>query len=102
MSLTNAERQALYRQRHLRTEDSTGELLHAVINLHAKRALERLAKCYGLTQRALLERLLIDAERQTIDSAGRLPNGQADYYDGRLRLEISRPDDDGGKSSASR
>ncbi|GAA4018103.1 hypothetical protein [Actimicrobium antarcticum] len=50
----------------------------------------------------MLERLLIDAERQTIVSAGQLPNGQADYYDGRLRMEISRPDVDDGNTPASR
>ena len=51
MAQTNATRQAAYRQRHLHDEGGTGERLNVVIDLHAKRALERLASCYGVTQR---------------------------------------------------
>jgi integrase/recombinase XerD len=59
-----------------------------VIDLHAKRALERIAACYGVTQRAMLERLLVQAEEAALRRAGKLPRGQADYYAGRLDLDI--------------
>lgn len=86
MSKTNAERQAAYRARHLKDEHGKGERLNTLIDLHAKRALERLAACYGVTQRAMLERLLAQAELLALQEASNLPNGQADYYDGKLRM----------------
>ena len=88
MAKSNAERQAAYRARHLKDEGGKCELLNTVINLHTKRALERLSVCYGVTQRETIERLLLDAERATLDKAATLPTGYADYYDGRLRLEL--------------
>jgi len=86
MTMTNAERQAAYRTRQLRDENGRGERLNVVIDLHAKRALERLAACYGVTQRAMLERLAAEAERLALDRAATLPNGPAEYYEGQLRL----------------
>lgn len=67
--------------------EGTGERLNLVIDLHAKRALERLAACYGVTQKAMLDRLLIGAERETMDKAAAMPDGCAGYYDGRLKLD---------------
>jgi hypothetical protein len=84
---SNAVRQAAYRQRHLQDVDGKAERLNAVIDLRAKRALERLSKCYGCTQRTLLERLLKAAEHEAVDRAAKIPNGQADYYEGLLHLE---------------
>lgn len=78
MAQSNSERQAAYRARHLKDEGGQGERLNLVIDLHAKRALERLANCYGVTQRALLERLLVVAEREALDRVGMAPNGHAD------------------------
>ena len=86
MAQSNAERQRAYRVRHLKDENGTGERLNIMLDLHAKRALERLAKCYGVTQRAMLEKLLIQAESAALDAVSPLPNGQADYYDGKLKL----------------
>ncbi len=88
MAMSGAERQAAYRERHLKDENGKGELLSLVIDLHAKRALERVAACYGVTQRAMLERLLVQAEEAALRRAGKLPKGQADYYAGRLNLDI--------------
>jgi hypothetical protein len=88
MAMSSAERQAAYRERHLKDENGKGERLSLVIDLHAKRALERVAACYGLTQRAMLERLLVQAEQAAVERAGKLCNGQADYCDGRLRLDM--------------
>lgn len=86
MAKSNAQRQAEYRARHLKDECGTGERLNIVLDLHAKRALERLAVCYAVTQRDVLEDLLREAERAALERAVMLPGGQADYYDGRLRL----------------
>ena len=67
MAQTTAERQAAYRARHLHDEGGTGERLNVVINLHAKRALERLASCYGVTQLAMLEQIIAAAEREALN-----------------------------------
>ena len=88
MTTKNAERQAAYRERHLKDEKGNSERLNMVIDLHAKRALERLATCYGVTQKAILERLLVGAENAVVDQVAKTKNGQADYYDGHLRLSF--------------
>jgi hypothetical protein len=81
MARTTVERQAAYRQRHLKDLEGTLERLNMLVLLHAKRRLERLAACYGVTQRSLLERLLAEAERAALD---RLPGDEHDaYYDRR-------------------
>ena len=87
MAQTTAERQAAYRTRHLHDEGGTGERLNVVINLHAKRALERLASCYGVTQLAMLEQIIAAAEREALKKSARLPKGQDDYYDKKLRFK---------------
>lgn len=69
--------------RHLIDEDGTGEGLNVVINIHAKQVLERLAACYGVTQREAIERLVLHAERAALDRVAALPAGHADYYAGR-------------------
>lgn len=86
MAKSNAERQAAYRARHLKDENGKGERLNLVIDLHAKKALERLALCYSVTKKQMLERLAMEAERVALEKVKILPSGQADYYDGRLRL----------------
>lgn len=88
MPKSNAQRQAEYRARHLHDVDGTGERLNIILDQAAKLALERLAICYGVTQRAVIEHLLLDAQNVVINYAVTLPNGQADYYDRRLRLPI--------------
>lgn len=93
MTKSNAERQAAYRVRHLKDENGKGERLNLVIDTHAKRSLERLAACYGVTQRAMLERILAETERTALHQVAEIPNGQTDYYDGRLKLrsdEVTR------------
>ncbi len=81
MAKTNAQRQSEYRERHLKDENSEGERLNIVIHLQAKRALERLAFCYAVTQREVLEGLLRQAEGDASDRASRLPNGLNNYYE---------------------
>lgn len=87
---SNAQRQADYRQRHLRSEDGHLQRLGLMVDQHAKLALQRLAICYGVTQRSMLEDLIMQAQRVAVDEAMAMSsNGPADYYDGRLRLQRS-------------
>ena len=86
MARTSAQRQAAYRERHLKEESGKGERLNLIINLNAKRAIERLAICYGVTQKEIIERLALGAQRVTLEKAATLPNGPEDYYDGRVRF----------------
>jgi hypothetical protein len=58
MAMSAAEKQARYRQRHIK--DGDRERLQAVISLHAKLALGRLARHYGLTLAGMLERLALE------------------------------------------
>lgn len=66
MAMTNAEKQASYRQRKIKEGD--GERLQAVISLHAKLAIERLARHYGITQAAMIERLAMDEQKRVTDT----------------------------------
>ncbi len=85
---SNAQRQADYRRRHLKSEDSHLQRLSLMVDQHVKFALQRLATCYGVTQRSMLEGLILQADRLAVDEAIAVsPNGHADYYDGRLRLQ---------------
>ena len=87
---SNAQRQADYRARHLKSEDAQLERLSLLVDLHAKRALERLACCYGVTQRAMLERLVMQADRLAQEqAAAQSLDGQADYFDKRISLKGS-------------
>ena len=93
MAKTNAQRQSEYRERHLKDENGHGDRLNIVLHFHAKRALERLAFCYGVTQQEFLEGLLRQADSDAAQQASRLPNGSADYYEKQRRLgpEIVTP-----------
>jgi hypothetical protein len=85
---SNAQRQAAYRARNLKDENSQLERLSLLVDLHAKRALERLASCYGVTQKAMLERLVMQANRVAQQQAAESsPDGHADYFDKRLSLQ---------------
>ena len=85
MPPTNAQRQAAYRARHLQAGDGEGVRLNMIVGTHAKCALERLASAHGLTQRAMLERLLVLAEQRTVAA---LPAPlRTDYNEQRLSLQ---------------
>jgi hypothetical protein len=81
-ALTNAQRQAAYREKHLKSEDGTGERLNVVIDVHAKKALERLAVYYGVTNKTMLERLVLGVQAQLLAKFD--GDRQNDYYDGKL------------------
>ena len=78
MAQTNAQRQAAYRTRHLKDVEGTGERISLLVDTHTKRALERLAVRYRVTQRAMMQTLIADAERALLDALH--PDEQAHYY----------------------
>ncbi len=76
MAMSNAERQRAYRERQLQDVEGGGERLNTILSVQAKAQLERLARHYGCTQRAVLERLLSEAEAAAVVA---LPDPEA-YY----------------------
>jgi|GEM_PF-1883784 len=87
MKKSNAQRQRAYRYRHLKFTDEPDALLERInqmVPLPTKNALKRLASYYGVTQRALLESAIANAERVLFDT---LPGEQQnDYYDMNITL----------------
>ena len=77
-ALSNAARQAAYRQRHLHDVDGQGERINMVVTVQAKAQLERLARHYGVTQREVLARVLADTERKVV--AGLSRADEMSYY----------------------
>jgi hypothetical protein len=74
----NARRQKAYRARMREIDGPMVEWLKTVIDLRAKRALERLARHYGVTQRAALQRMIAETESREI--AAMETSRQSDYY----------------------
>jgi len=64
--------------------DNRSQRLNIVLDARAKRTLQRLASCYGVTQRVVLHRLLASAEQSVLNQLLALPNGQDQYYDQQL------------------
>lgn len=64
MALSNREKQAAFRARHIKGDDADRERLHLLVSVPVKRALERIARHHGLSQAAMLERLILDAQDQ--------------------------------------
>jgi len=83
----NSTRQAAYRARHLHDVDGQGTRINTVVSNAAKLALERLATCYGVTQRQMLERTLVQAQRAALERVAQTPGAQDAFYDGVLRLD---------------
>ena len=67
MGKTSTQRQNEYRQRNIRDVEATKRRLSIVISDHAMLDLRRLATYHGCTQVALLERLLLEEQRKTVD-----------------------------------
>lgn len=59
MALTSAQKQAAFRARK---KEVGSERLQVVVNLHARLALQRLSRHFGLSQSAMLERLLLNEQ----------------------------------------
>ena len=66
MAKTSRERQAAYRERHLKTEDATKSRLNILVSDKAMLALKRLTKHYGTTQADMLEQVLLEEQRRVI------------------------------------
>lgn len=75
---------------HLKAADAQSERLNLIVGVHAKAALKRLASCYGVTQAATIERLVLAAEHAAIDAAVNLPDCQANYYASKLKLPVTQ------------
>jgi hypothetical protein len=73
----NAKRQAEYRKRHIK--EGSDQRLNVILGLDAKLALERMAKLHGVSNKDLLERVLLETQSQLIaDMDG---EQQTRYYD---------------------
>ena len=78
MSLSNAERQARYKKTRYKANNGDGEYqLNCWLTSQAKFALKRLAKHHGMTQRAVLEWLLIENDEATFRALSE--EGKDDY-----------------------
>jgi len=89
MATSNAARQAAYRAKHLSGLDNDASRLNLIISDGAKRALERLSSCYGVTQKAMIEKLLIDAELAACREAARIDGGENAYFAGELKMPVT-------------
>lgn len=77
MAKTNAERQAAYRERHLKHEDGTKGRLNMLVSVQARAKLERIASCYGVTKGEVIERLLTNEEAVILEQ---MAPGQLSVY----------------------
>ncbi len=90
MGKSNAERQAAYRMRHFKAVDGGLERLNLAVSVPAKAQLQRLAFCYAVTQRDVIESLLAQAERRLVNSLQE--NEQSQYYEQAAALRGNRQD----------
>ena len=73
----NAKRQAEYRQRHMK--EGSDQRLNVILGLDAKLALVRMAKHDGVTNKSLLERVLLEAQSRLLEAMD--GEQQTRYYD---------------------
>ena len=81
----NAKRQAEYRQRHMK--EGSDQRLNVILGLDAKLALERMAKHNGVTNKSLLERVLLEAQSRLLEDMD--GEQQTRYYD--VKTSSTRP-----------
>jgi hypothetical protein len=79
MALTNAEKQARHRERHL-GENGTKMALHLFVEATTKAKLKRLARHKGCTMPALIEEWATRADRRVADKLS--GKARKAYYDG--------------------
>ena len=85
MAKTNAERQAAYRRRKMHSDEGLFRI-DIQCGTHMKMTLERLASYYGVSQKAVLNTLLLDAEKRLVKG---LTDAEADeYYDRQLTAGV--------------
>ncbi len=80
MTTQNRDRQAAYRKRQ-RNGASDNVRLNSWVSSDAHFALGRLAKRHGLTRRAMLEKLVIDADGAVRDSLDLGTANWENYFD---------------------
>jgi len=87
MRKSNAQRQHDYRDRHLKQAGEKHEMLERInhmVSLSAKSSLKRLASYYGVTQRAMLESVIAEADNKLINTL--TSQQQNEYYDMNITL----------------
>ncbi|MDP2770548.1 MAG: hypothetical protein Q8O81_12035 [Giesbergeria sp.] len=72
----NAKRQAEYRKRHIK--EGSDQRLNVILDLDVKLALERMAKFHGVSNKSLLERVLLDAQSCLLENMN--DEQQTRYY----------------------
>ena len=60
----NAKRQAEYRKRHIK--EGSDQRLNVILDLQAKLALDRMARLHGVSNKELLERVLLETQSKLI------------------------------------
>jgi hypothetical protein len=78
MALSNAERQARYRERHLKSIDGEKVRLSVFVDLYARHRMERIARHQGCTVTALIEAWAAKAEQRIINRM--TPKEEHAYY----------------------
>jgi hypothetical protein len=68
MATSSAQRQAKYRQARAYAGDNGERRINTWVSSGTALALGRLAKRYGVTQREILERLVLAADQQILDT----------------------------------
>ncbi len=87
MRKSNAQRQQDFRERHLKQAGEKHEMLERInqmVSFSAKSSLKRLASYYGVTQRAMLERVIAEADKKLVNTL--TSDQQNDYYDMNITL----------------
>lgn len=67
MAKTVAQRQAAYRKSRPEAGENGERRINAWVSTAAFLALGRLARRYGVTQRAMIERLVLNSDEQIVD-----------------------------------
>ena len=88
MAQTNAQRQAAFRARHLKSTDCPVERIDCLIEVHAKAALKRLALHHGLPQWEMLQKLIVDAESALVDTLDK--TAKTDNFAGTAKKPVTR------------
>ncbi len=85
MALTNAQIQAAYRARHCKDLDTaSASRMDMVIDSASLTALRRMAAHQGLTQRAMLQKLINEAQTVLLHT---MDGGQQDAYYDRVKAK---------------
>jgi len=85
MALTNAQIQAAYRARHCKDLDTaSASRMDMVIDSTSLTALRRMAAHQGITQRAMLQKLINEAQTVLLHT---LDGGEQDAYYDRIRAK---------------